>query len=68
MTQLRTEGGRWNRFLMSIMGPAQVGPYDTAEPVPDTSACDKCSTPWREHEVVHEGSYSYPRCPEASGT
>ena len=53
---------------MSIMGPAQVGPYDTVEPVPDTTACDKCGTPWTEHEVVHEGAYSYPRCPERRAT
>ena len=66
--QQPVRGGRWNRFLMSIMGPAQVGPYDTTEPVADTSACDKCGTPWGEHEVVHEGTYSYPRCPERRAT
>ena len=53
---------------MSIMGPAQVGPYDKAEPAADTTVCDKCGTPWNEHEVVHEGTYSYPRCPERRAT
>ena len=61
----QTEGGRWHRFMLSIMGPAQVGPYETAAPVADTSACTKCGTPWSEHEVVRTPTRSYSRCPDA---
>ena len=57
------EGGRWHRFMFSIMGPAQVGPYTTAAPAPDTSACGKCGTPWSDHDVVRTSTRSYSRCP-----
>ena len=58
-------GGRWHRFMFSIMGPAQVGPYETAAPARDTSACPKCATPWDEHEVVRTATRAYSRCPSA---
>ena len=58
-----SEGGRWHRFMLSIMGPAQVGPYTTTAPAPDTSACAKCGTPWNDHDVVRTGTRSYSRCP-----
>ena len=51
--------------MLSIMGPAQVGPYDTAAPTRDLSACDRCGTPWADHEIVRSGSRSYPRCSDA---
>ena len=57
------EGGRWHRFMFSIMGPAQVGPYTSAEPVADTSACHRCGTAWNDHEVVRTETRSYSRCP-----
>ena len=58
-------GGRWHRFMFSIMGPAQVGPYETTAPAPDTSACDRCGTPWSEHVVVRTATRAYSRCPSA---
>ncbi len=61
--QVRTDGGWWHRFMFSIMGPAQVGPYDQAAPAPDTSACPKCGTPWNDHEVVRTATRAYSRCP-----
>ena len=60
--QERRVGGRWHRFMLSMMGPAQVGPYDAAAPARDLTACDRCGTPWAEHEIVRSGSRSYPRC------
>ena len=59
----RTEGGWWHRFMFSIMGPAQVGPYTSTEPVADTSACARCGTPWNDHEVVRTATRAYSRCP-----
>jgi hypothetical protein len=59
----RTEGGRWHRFMFSIMGPAQVGPYTSSEPVADTSRCERCGTPWNDHEVVRTATRAYSRCP-----
>ena len=58
-------GGRWHRFMFSIMGPAQVGPYETTPPARDTSACDRCGTRWSEHEVVRTATRAYSRCPAA---
>lgn len=63
--QARAEGGRWHRFLFSIMGPAQVGPYDAHPPAADTSTCAKCGTPWNDHEVVRTATRAYSRCPPA---
>lgn len=59
----RNRGGRWHRFMFSIMGPAQVGPYTSTEPAPDTSRCDRCGTAWTDHEVVRTATRSYSRCP-----
>ena len=59
----QTGGGRWHRFMLSIMGPAQVGPYETSAPAADTTACSRCGTPWVEHEVVRTTTRSYSRCP-----
>jgi hypothetical protein len=61
----RSQGGRWHRFMLSLMGPAQVGPYDQSAPAPDTSTCSRCGTPWSEHEVVRTETRSYSRCPLA---
>lgn len=63
--QARPDGGRWHRFLFSIMGPAQLGPYDTTLPAPDTSSCAKCGTRWDDHEVVRTATRAYSRCPSA---
>ena len=61
----RADGGWWHRFMFSIMGPAQVGPYDAVVPVATGSACDRCGTPWTEHEVVRTPTRAYSRCPSA---
>ena len=63
MGDKRTDGGWWHRFMFSIMGPAQVGPYDQGAPPADTSRCDRCGTPWTEHEVVRTQTRAYSRCP-----
>lgn len=63
MTRRERGGGRWHRFMFSIMGPAQVGPYDTTAPAVDTSTCPKCGTAWNDHEVVRTPTRAYSRCP-----
>jgi hypothetical protein len=60
----RQDGGRFHRFMFSIMGPAQVGPYDDEPARRSVSACAKCGTPWDEHEVVRTESRAYSRCPQ----
>ena len=51
--------------MFSIMGPAQVGPYEQVAPAADTSACPKCGTAWNDHEVVRTETRAYSRCPAA---
>ncbi|MCW2542862.1 MAG: hypothetical protein JWM40_414 [Frankiales bacterium] len=58
---------KWvERFLFSIMGPAQIG-EDRAPVgyVPDESAhfCPRCDQRWTAHERVHTGAITYRRCP-----
>ena len=61
----QAQGGWWHRFMFSIMGPAQVGPYDATAPAADTSACPKCGIAWNDHEVVRTQTRAYSRCPAA---
>ena len=60
---------RFERFLLSVMGPPQVSP-DAPPPgyVPDEAAqlCHKCGRPWTEHERVHTGRQTYLNCPSAT--
>jgi hypothetical protein len=54
------------RFLLSIMGPAQIGEDKApAGYVPDEAAnfCPRCDRRWEEHERVHTGAITYRRCP-----
>ena len=51
--------------MFSIMGPAQVGPYENDAPPPDTTTCPKCGTGWSDHEVVRTQTRAYSRCPAA---
>jgi hypothetical protein len=57
-------GGWWHRLMFSIMGPAQVGPYDAAAPPPDESVCPRCGQRWEQHEQVRTSTRSYRRCPQ----
>ena len=60
------ERSRFERFLFSIMGPAQVGDPKaplTYVPAAEEQRCAKCGHPWDEHERVHTGTITYRRCP-----
>jgi hypothetical protein len=64
-----TDRGRWDRFLLSIMGPPEVGdlnaPVRTIEqPV---RLCPKCGQDYEIHEIVREPRLTYSRCPVSEG-
>jgi hypothetical protein len=60
--------GLWTRFLMSIMGPPQLG--DSTAPIrpsrPDLDLCPKCGYPLAEHEPVRTARATFLRCPPDS--
>ena len=58
--------GLFERLLLSVMGPPQVGDVHaprTAAPDPAAARCHRCGQPWEDHERVHTGSVTYRRCP-----
>lgn len=58
--------GPIERFLLSIMGPAQIGENKAPDDyVIDEAAnfCPKCHLTWAAHVRVHTGSITYRRCP-----
>jgi hypothetical protein len=60
------ERGRFERFLMSIMGPPQVGENRAPEGYePDAAAqlCDKCGASWDDHRRRHKDNITYLECP-----
>lgn len=58
------EGGRWHRMMMSIMGPAQIGPFDeVVARAPDDRTCGRCGRLQSEHEVVRDPGLTWTRCP-----
>jgi hypothetical protein len=57
---------RFERGLLAVMGPAQVGENKPREGyVPDEAAnlCPKCGQPWDVHGRVHTGKMTYRPCP-----
>ena len=61
-----TRRGRFERFLLSVFGPASVGDLAaplTYEPEVSASLCDKCGRPYDQHQRVHS-SVTYLTCPE----
>lgn len=62
----RPRKGRIERFLLSVMGPADVGDPNapvTFRPDDSTALCDRCGQPWDRHERV-QSSVTYLTCPE----
>lgn len=56
----------FERFLLSIMGPASIG--DPGAPMPELPArpvdlCPTCGGDRDDHEVVREPRLTYTRCP-----
>lgn len=65
-TEVREAGGFyqwWNRKLVRLAGPAQVGPYETPPP-PVAQVCPVCNAPLAEHEIDRSGARTFMRCPE----
>ena len=65
----RGSATRFERFLLSIMGPAHIGenkPPDGYVPDPAAELCRRCSRPWVEHERLHKDNIAYLRCPEVA--
>jgi hypothetical protein len=61
-----TGPGRFERIMLSFMGPPQLGDVhaeSTVVPDPAQALCHKCRRPWDEHEIVRTGSMTYARCP-----
>jgi hypothetical protein len=61
--------GWWDRFLLSFMGPPDIG--DPNEPVRvidlPVALCPKCREPYDLHEIVREPRLTYSRCPAVAG-
>lgn len=62
--------GRFERMLLSVMGPPQLG--DVNAPAarrldPQVDLCTRCGKPWDDHTHVRSGSYSYLTCPGDEG-
>jgi hypothetical protein len=67
-TPRRTDPSWWDRFLLSLMGPPQLGENRAPEgyrPDPAAELCGKCSARWDRHDRVYSGTFSYLRCPSA---
>ena len=65
----RTGRPRFERALLSIMGPAQIGenkPPEGYEPDESANFCDRCGQLWDAHERVHSSNMTYTVCPKAS--
>lgn len=65
MSEKRTRS-RFERFLLSIMGPPQIGEDRAPEGyVPNSAAalCDKCGEPWAAHRRRHKDNITYLECP-----
>lgn len=45
-------GGRVDRFLLMIFGPADLGDQSTPAPVPADVSCPACGGPMREHTFL----------------
>ena len=59
--------GKLDRFLLSFMGPAQIGDPRaplTYEPEASSSLCEKCGKPYDLHERVYS-NVTYLTCPAA---
>jgi hypothetical protein len=68
-TSQRTDPSWWDRLLLSVMGPPQIGenkPPEGYVPDPAAELCHKCGQPWTQHERVHTGTMTYRRCPPSS--
>lgn len=57
--------GRWDRFLLSIMGPPQVGDLNAPVRVIEqpVALCPKCGLDYDTHEIVRDPGLTYSRCP-----
>ena len=59
---------RWTRFLLSIMGPPQLG--DVRSPVrasaPDLDVCPRCGHLQVEHATVRTARATILRCPDGA--
>ncbi len=57
---------RFERALLSVMGPPQLGDPDEPAPAlapPPAGRCPKCRTSYEHHEVVRDPGLTYLRCP-----
>jgi hypothetical protein len=56
--------GRLDRLLLPILGPAQVGPYDTPRPAAaDVTLCPACGSLMTGHEREYVGGKARVYCP-----
>ena len=57
---------RFERWLLSIYGPASIGdPNEPSklEPDPERDLCPRCQKPWDEHTVIRQDNRTLARCP-----
>jgi len=52
-----------NGLLMSIMGPAQIGPYDEPRLAVADERCTRCGAVRSQHQVVREEHLTWSCCP-----
>lgn len=63
--------GRFEKFLLSIMGPAQIGDLNapsTLVPSAERDLCRKCGQPWSLHQVIRPSTLTLAICPAADTT
>jgi hypothetical protein len=69
MSQTRARGReprRFERFLLSFLGPPEVGDVNappSARTRPEDQLCTKCRMPYDNHERVHAPNMTYLTCP-----
>jgi hypothetical protein len=58
---------RFERFLLSVFGPASIGdpnaPY-VLPPDPARDLCPRCTQPWDDHTVERPDGRTLARCPQ----
>ena len=69
-TSPRRGRNRFERFLFTIMGPADRGDLNAPvreQPDRPPALCSQCAQPYDVHEVVRDPGLTYTRCPSPKG-
>lgn len=59
--------GLMSLFLMSAMGPAQIGPYDAPTAAVPDEQCTRCGSARSAHQVVRDEHLTWSCCPPVCG-